>query len=213
MLPSKPMKADRTRDALKSMLARRAFVLGPITLSNGTQSNHYFDCKLVTLTSDGAELVGDAVLHEILSLSEWPIAIGGLTYGADPIVVAVMMRAHEQGKRIDGFCVRKEAKQHGTKNVIENAPAPGSAVVIVDDVVTGGGSVLQAVAAAKQAGCRILAVIAIIDRLEGGADRIKAEVEKYIPLYTLDDFRSDIERGNCLRDTTKSDPLLAEASL
>jgi orotate phosphoribosyltransferase len=213
MLASNLMKTDHTKDALRSMLVERALVLGPITLSNGTESDHYFDCKRVTLTSEGAELVGDAVLDVISTLPGWPIAIGGLTYGADPIVVAVMVRARERGKHIDGFCVRKEAKKHGTKNVIENAPARGSDVVIVDDVVTGGGSVLQAVAAAKQAGCRILAVIAIVDRLEGGADRIKAEVERYIPLYTLDDFRSHIERSNCLKNTTKSDPLLAEASL
>ena len=213
MLPSKPMKQDRTKTALKSFLARRALVPGPITLSNGSESAYYFDCKRVTLTSEGAELVGNAVLDEILKLPEWPKAIGGLTYGADPIACAVMMCARERGKRIDGFCVRKEAKQHGTRNVIENAPAPGSAVVIVDDVVTGGGSVLQAVVAAKQARCRILAVITIVDRLQGGADRIKAEVNRYLPLYTLNDFSSDIERLSCLSNTKKSDPLLAEASL
>ncbi|HUI84971.1 MAG TPA: orotate phosphoribosyltransferase [Candidatus Binatia bacterium] len=213
MLVSDRMEADHTKQALRSMLVQRSLILGPITLSSGAQSNHYFDCKRVTLSSEGAELIGEAVLHEIQDLPEWPIAIGGLTHGADPIIGAVMMCALEHGKRIDGFYVRKEPKQHGTRSVIENVPAHGSGVVIVDDVVTGGGSVLQAVTAAKQAGCRILAVITIIDRLEGGADRIKAEVANYIPLYTLDDFRSDIERGNCPRDTTKSDPLLTGASL
>jgi orotate phosphoribosyltransferase len=208
------MKADQTKQALKSMLVDRALILGPITLSSGVQSNHYFDCKRVTLTSDGAELVGEAVLDKISSLPEWPIAIGGLTYGADPIVLAVIMRARARGKHIDGFCVRKEAKQHGTRNIIENAPeAAGAPVVIVDDVVTGGGSVLQAVSAAKQAGCQVLAVITMVDRLQGGAEKIKSEVGTYIPLYTLDDFRSAIESGICPKDTTKSDPLLAGASL
>lgn len=213
MLVSNAMKADHTKQALRSMLVQHALILGPITLSNGTQSNHYFDCKRVTLTSKGAELVGDAVLDVISTLPEWPSAIGGLTHGADPIIGAVMMRARERGKVINGFYVRKEPKKHGTKNRIENAPEPNSGVVIVDDVVTAGGSVLQAIDEAQCAGCRILAVITIVDRLEGGTDTIRQKVGRYFQLFTLKDFLYEIEHGKCPKDTTKSDPLLAGASL
>jgi orotate phosphoribosyltransferase len=197
------METD-TKTALKSLLSQRSLILGPTTLSNGSHSNHYFDCKRTTLNSTGAWLVGDAVLSVILEkLPEWPAAIGGLTHGADPIVGSVIMRARECGLNLDGFYVRKEPKQHGTKNLIENAPEPGSHVVIVDDVVTGGGSVLKAVDVAEQLGCHILAVIALIDRLEGGTDRVRERVERYFPLFTLDDFRFEIEQ--CQANSTKSE--------
>lgn len=113
------------------------------------------------------------------------------------------MRARECGLNLDGFYVRQEPKKHGTKNLVENAPEHGSSVVIVDDVVTGGGSVLKAIDAARQRGCRILAVITLIDRLEGGGDRVRACVDRYFPLFTLDDFRSEIER--CQEKMIKSE--------
>jgi orotate phosphoribosyltransferase len=181
---------------LRSLLASKALILGPITLSNGSISNHYFDCKRVTLSPEGAELVGEAVFDAIRQLTDTDdvAAIGGLSYGADPIVIAAMLRARQHGVSLSGFCVRKEAKGHGTKNLVENAPKRGTNVVIVDDVVTAGGSVLKAVEAAEQIGCNVVAVITLVDRLEGGSDRIKARVKRYHPLYTLDDFRSEIAK-------------------
>jgi orotate phosphoribosyltransferase len=187
------MRTESTREKLRSLLAERALIVGPITLSNGSLSNHYFDCKKVTLSSEGAALAGEAVLDAILALPEPVKAIGGLTHGADPIIGAVMMCARARGLTIDGFYVRKEPKQHGTKSLVENAPPPGTNVVVVDDVVTAGGSVLKAIDGAKLAGCRVAAVITLVDRLEGGGDKIKEKVADYRPLFTLDDFRSDIE--------------------
>jgi orotate phosphoribosyltransferase len=186
------MTKETRRKRLRDLLAQRALILGPITLSSGKVSNHYFDCRRVTLSSEGAELVGDAVLDVIHSLPEKPLAIGGLTHGADPIIVAVMMRARHRGLPIDGFFVRKEAKAHGTKNLIENAPKPGTKVVIVDDVVTAGGSVLKAIEDAEHAGCEVVAAITIVDRKEGGGDKIRAKTTRYLPLFTLDDFRDEL---------------------
>lgn len=200
-----------TRTALKTLLKQRSLILGPITLSNGTHSNHYFDCKRTTLNAKGAWLVGDVVLRAIREqVPQWPKAIGGLTHGADPIISSVMMRAQESGLDLDGFYVRQEPKKHGTKNSIENAPKPGSRVVIVDDVVTGGGSVLKAIEAAEQAGCQISAVITLIDRMEGGGDKLRERVKLYIPLFNLDDFRSEIDR--CSQNTNKSELLSVRAS-
>ena len=187
------MQVD-SRQSLKSLITQRSLIFGRITLSNGSESNHYFDCKRTTLNSEGAWLVGDTVLQIMRRLPSWPAAIGGLTHGADPIVSAVIMRARESGLSLDGFYVRKEPKKHGTKNRIENAPVPGSQVVIVDDVVTGGNSVLDAVAAAEEADCKVSAVIALVDRLEGGGERIRAHVANYIPVFTLDDFRAEIDQ-------------------
>ncbi len=205
-----PLMHTDTRSALKSLLTQRSLILGPITLSNGSQSDHYFDCKRTTLNSEGAWLVGDVVLRVMREeLREWPKAIGGLTHGADPIVSSVIMRARECGLHLDGFYVRQEPKKHGTKNLVENAPEPGSNIVIVDDVVTGGGSVLKAIDAASQAGCNILAVITLVDRLEGGGDKLKGLVDRYIPLFTLEDFRFEIER--CQVNMIKSELLSAGA--
>jgi orotate phosphoribosyltransferase len=210
VLPSNPMKMNCTSEQLRALLAKEALILGPITLSGGSTSDHYFDCKKVTLASEGAALVGDAVLDAIRGLPEMPQAVGGLTHGADPIISAVMMRARERGICLNGFYVRKEPKNHGTRNYIENVPPRGSKVVIVDDVVTLGGSVLKAVDLAEREGCVILAVITLVDRLEGGGDKIRARVKHYIPLYTLDDFRSELEA--CQQHTRKSELLSAEVS-
>lgn len=186
--------STETRTALHALLIRRSLILGPITLASGKQSNHYFDCRRTTLDSEGAWLVGELMFQAILNLPDAPSAVGGLTLGADPIVTATMLRARENGVHLDGFYVRKEPKKHGTGNAIENVPAARSKVVVVEDVVTGAGSILKAIDAAEEAGCKVVAAICLIDRLEGGGDRLRARVPRYIPLFTLDDFRAEIER-------------------
>jgi orotate phosphoribosyltransferase len=201
VLPSSPMNTDSISESLRSLLAERALILGEITLSSGKKSDHYFDCKRVTLNSIGSELVGKAVLNAIENLPEKVQAIGGLNTGADPIIGAVMAEARQRGSVLDGFYVRPQPKSHGTKRVVENAPPKGTNVVIVDDVVTGGGSVLKAVAGAKEEGCTVVAVITLVDRLEGGGEAIKEAVSIYRPLYTLDDFRREL---NQCQHTTKS---------
>jgi orotate phosphoribosyltransferase len=198
-----------TDDALRSLLAKRAVVRGRITLSSGVVSEYYFDCKRVMLSSEGAPLVGEAFLKAIQSLPEPPGAIGGLTHGADPIIGAAMMRAAAIGLHLDGFYIRKEPKKHGTQKLVENAPVAGTGVVIVDDVVTKGGSVVQAIDAAESVECTVVAVIVLVDRLEGGAEKIKARVPdaKYIPLYTLRDF-FDIDeiRRECTKNSEQPSP-------
>jgi orotate phosphoribosyltransferase len=177
-------------DPLRSLLASRAVIRGRITLSSGAISDYYFDCKRVMLSAEGAGLVGRAFLAALQSVPELPRAIGGLTHGADPIIGSTMAAAATAGVHLDGFYVRKEPKKHGTQKLIENAPLASTPVVIVDDVVTKGGSVVQAIDGAESAGCRVVAVIVLVDRLEGGAAKIQSRVPsaRYIPLYTLEDF-------------------------
>ena len=134
-----------TRKKLRDLLEARAFRTGEITLSTGAKSNFYFDCKPVTLSADGAYLVGMAFLDALEKLPERPGAVGGLTHGADPIVSSMVALSYARECPIDGFYVRKEPKRHGTKRRLENPPQPGTKVVIVDDVVTSGGSLLKAV--------------------------------------------------------------------
>jgi orotate phosphoribosyltransferase len=177
-----------TKDALRVLLDQRSLVEGQITLSSGEQSFYYFDCRPVTLSSEGASLVADAILDELSAVGVEPTAIGGLTHGADPIISAVMMRALERGQRIEGFYVRKEPKKHGTKKWIENQPPPGAKLVIVDDVVTTGHSVLKAVECVQEAGCHVLAVIALVDRCQGGSEEIRKRVPVYRALFSVADF-------------------------
>lgn len=179
------------KSALRQLIVEKAIRGGPITLSNGSVSAYYFDCKRLTLSSDGAAAVGDAIAEVIAKLPVLPTAIGGLTLGADPIVGAAMMCARQRGHKLEGFYVRKTPKQHGTKNYIENEPESGTPVVIVDDVITTGKSVIDAIERAEATGCRIVAVITIVDRLEGGTSAIRSHIPpeaEYIPLFDLNDF-------------------------
>ena len=178
-----------TRQRLRDLLEERSFRTGEITLATGAKSNFYFDCKPVTLSADGAYLVGMAFLDALQELPERPEAVGGLTHGADPIVSSMVVLSYARECPIEGFCVRKEEKRHGTKRRIENPPEPGTRVVIVDDVVTSGGSLLRAVEQARAADCEVVAALALVDRGEqDGAANIRREVGTYIPLFTRSDF-------------------------
>lgn len=201
----------RAVDSLKSLLADRAVIRGPITLSSGAKSEYYFDCKRVMLSSEGAPLVGEVVLAAINSLPERPSAVGGLTHGADPIIGAVMMKAAAEGIKLDGFYIRKEPKKHGTQRLIENAPPKGTPVVIVDDVVTKGGSVVKAIEGAEDAGCHVVAVVVLVDRLEGGGEVIRARVPNasYIPIFTLEDF---LDIDEIRREWNKNSAQLSHAA-
>jgi orotate phosphoribosyltransferase len=195
----------QTNDPLRELLVKLALRAGQkVTLSTGRMSNFYFNCKPVTLSSEGASLVADGFLEKLKLLPEPVAAVGGRTLGADPIVGAMMMRALERGQRLEGFYVREKQKAHGTKELIANAPPPGTRVVIVDDVVTTGGSVLEAVDAAEAADCIVVGVIALVDRQEeGGAERIRARVPHYFALYTRQDFPEISESDKW--DTTRSE--------
>jgi orotate phosphoribosyltransferase len=148
-----------------------AFLQGDFTLSSGRKSGHYFDGKKVTLSPEGAYWVGKAIFDE---LKEVGIdAIGGLAIGADPIVSAVALVSHLEGKPINAFIVRDERKEHGTKRKIEGHLQEGFRVAIVDDVITAGGSVSEAIEAVEAEGCKVVKVIVIVDRKEGGSDRLR----------------------------------------
>lgn len=195
------------KETLRDLLAKRALrVADPgerFTLSTGRKSKFYFNCKPVTLSSDGASLVADAFLEALKSLPDSVSAVGGRTLGADPIVGAMMMRALEHGQKLEGFYVRDKQKTHGTKELIANEPARGTKVVIVDDVITTGKSVIEAVDAAREAGCIVVGVIALMDRLEGGEAAIRARVPFYVSVYTRHDFP---EIGEAEKwDTTNSE--------
>lgn len=198
------------KDALRDLLAERALRVAKrgesFTLSTGRKSNFYFNCKPVTLSSDGASLVADAFLDKLSTFPEPVTAVGGRTLGADPIIGAMMMRALERGQRLEGFYVREKQKSHGTKELIANVPPTGTKVVIVDDVVTTGKSVIEAIDAARDAGCVIVGVIALMDRQEeDGEANIRRLIPSYHAIYTRHDFPEMGEADDC--HTTKSEQL------
>lgn len=148
-----------------------AFLRGEFTLTSGRKSDHYFDGKKITLSPEGAYWVGKAVFDELAGIEV--DSVGGLAIGADPIASAVALVSHLEGKPVPSFIVRDVAKGHGTKRRIEGHLREGSRVAIVEDVITTGGSVIKAIEAVEDARCQVVKVIVLVDRHEGGSDRLK----------------------------------------
>lgn len=149
-----------------------ALLEGDFTLTSGKKSSYYFDGKRLSLSPEGSYLIGKAIFEMVSGLTV--DSVGGIATGAYPIVTAVALVSHLEGKPIPAFIVREVAKEHGTRRQVEGHLREGSRVVVVDDVITTGGSVLRAIEVAEAAGCRVVKVIAIVDRHEGGGDLLRA---------------------------------------
>jgi orotate phosphoribosyltransferase len=186
--------AANSREKLLALLAEKSFRLGQFKLSSGGTSDYYIDCRLTTLDASGALATGEAVLQEIHNRGWKADAIGGLTMGADPIVVATSVISAQHGKPINGFLVRKAEKTHGTGQRIEGFRATPSRVVIVDDVCTTGASTIQAIEAAREYGFEIVGVMCLVEREEAAG---RANVEKaaapapFVALFTANDVRAE----------------------
>lgn len=179
---------DEHRDALVELLKRDSLRLGQFTLASGRSSHYYIDGRKVTLSAEGARLIGRGMLS-VLWGHPGITAVGGLTMGADPIVGASLALATGFGMgTLKGFLVRKQAKGHGTGNLVEGPLEPGSTVAIVDDVATTGGSSLQAVDAVEAMGCKVAVVVAVLDRLEGAEEAFAARGLTFKSLLTIRDL-------------------------
>jgi orotate phosphoribosyltransferase len=174
------------RPRLLELFRERALKFGDFTLASGKKAKYYLDGKQITLHSEGLRLVSEGLL-ELLEGVDF-VAFGGMSIGADPIVGGVLTVAAEQGRDLAGFLVRKESKGHGTNKFVEGPVTPGMKVVIVDDVVTTGGSALLSVDRIEEFGCKVVQVVAIIDRMEGGAANFAARGLPLKSLLTIEDF-------------------------
>lgn len=165
------------RNRLLALLAKNSFRLGEFTLASGIKSDYYIDCRTTTLHAQGAELTGRVFLDLFRQQGWKPQAVGGMTLGADPIVVAVSIISAQQGAPgvIHGFLVRKEEKTHGMGRRVEGFQEKDAPVVIVDDVCTTGGSTIQAIEAAREFGFNIVGVACLVEREEA---RGRPAVEK-----------------------------------
>ncbi len=176
---------------LVETIKQRSLQRGRFVLASGRVSDYYIDGKLTCFDPAGSALIVDAILAEIADL---PVdAVGGMDMGATPIVGAVANRSFHVGRPLPTFIVRKEVKEHGTMKLIEGPLKPSSRVVIIDDVVTTGGSILKAIDAVEQKACKVLLALSVLDRNAGASEALAARGIPYRPLVTLADLGIEAE--------------------
>lgn len=184
------LQASPAKQELLRLLATKSFRLGEFKLASGGTSDYYIDCRTTTLDARGAQLTGQVFMEEIRNRCWAAQAIGGLTMGADPIVVAVSVTSG----LLNGFLVRKAEKQHGMGRRVEGFQEKGARVIIVDDVCTTGGSTIQAIEVAREFGFEVVGVMCLVEREESGG---RVNVEKaaapasFVALFTATDVRKE----------------------
>jgi orotate phosphoribosyltransferase len=168
----------------------------PFTLASGKKSHHYFNCKEILLHPDRLALLGDYIVNYFLPKNGLhPQAVGGLTMGADPISYAVALSFQKMNKIVYPLVVRKEAKDHGTKKLVEGSISSIQSCLVVDDVITTGGSTLKAVEALRASGIIVDQGICILDREEGGYEALKQAGVTMYPIFKKSDFINEITKG------------------
>ncbi len=171
-------------DRLRQLFRERALQFGDFTLASGKKSSYYVNSKKVLFHAEAISLLGDALFDATKDL-EFD-AIGGLEVGAIPMAAAALTSFHRNGRSLEGFFVRKQVKEHGAKERLEGLVKAGDKVVVIDDVLTTGGSVMQAIEVVEKLGATVLRVVCICDRLQG-ARELLANYD-YRPLFTIRDF-------------------------
>jgi orotate phosphoribosyltransferase len=177
------------RERLRELLQSEAIQVGEFILSSGKRANYYIDCRLVTLSAEGAYLTGRVMLDALGA--PLPDAVAGMSVAADPVVTAIAIASHSTDTPIQALIVRSRAKEHGTGKQVEGPLQPGMQVAIVEDTVTTGGSVLRAAEAVTGAGGEVTGVWTLVDRLQGGAAAIKAAGLAYQHVFTIEDLGVD----------------------
>ena len=190
-----PFGVDNARERLLELLVRHSFQQNadPIfTLASGRKSRYYINCKKTTFMPEAMPLLGGLLFERIKAVErregERIDAVGGLTLGADPIAYAIAYHSALQGMPIQAFSVRKEPKGHGAQKWVEGFDQAGARVAIIEDVVTTGGSTLRAIEGALNAGFQIQAVLALVDRQEGGLEELRKKGYMLEAIYTTEDL-------------------------
>lgn len=190
---------DEARSTLLALLKRKSVFFGDFTLSSGAKSSYYIDCRLTTFDPEGAWLVGQT-LHALIRKEQAARkltlhAVGGLTMGADPVAMAVGMYSHrsQDEPRLQVFSVRKSPKAHGQARLIEGNFKRGDAVVVVDDVITRGDSTIAAIKAVENEGGSVAFVVVLVDRQQGGREKIEALGHPVLALFTKNDLLGNQE--------------------
>ena len=174
------------KQALTALVRETALSFGEFTLASGKKASYYLDCRKVTLDSRGAKLIGAGML-DLLRMN-MPQLVGGMAIGADPITAAILTVAGQRGVPLRGVMIRKESKQHGTGKFVEGPLSAGEELVVVEDVVTTGGSSLLAIERSEAVGLKVRRVLAIVDRLEGGREAFAERGYELTTLLTVRDL-------------------------
>jgi orotate phosphoribosyltransferase len=186
------------REELLELIRDRSLEFGDFTLTSGKKSKYYIDARLTTLDPLGAFLIGNVILDVLDEKKIHPDAVGGLSLGADPISTAVSLVSHTRNRPIRALMVRKEAKGHGTRKRVEGVLHAGDEVVVVEDVISTGGSTMTAIEALESEGARVALVVAIVDRLMGGREALESKGFPVEVLFTIRDILGD--RWESVRD-------------
>jgi orotate phosphoribosyltransferase len=181
---------DPKRRRLLNLLREKSYRYSPdqpFKLASGRESPYYVDCRPTTFSAEGLALIGEIVFEMLKNLGV--DAVGGLTLGADPMAHAVALTSYLKGQPINSFSVRKEPKGHGAGRQVEGDVKSGDKVVIVEDVITTGGSTLKAIAAAQEFGLQVVKVIILVDREEGGREAVEQVFPWVEAVFTISELR------------------------
>lgn len=173
---------------LRELLRERSVIRGDFTLASGRRSNFYIDARRTTMSGEGLAVIGALGLTRMTAQGWAPELVGGLTLGADPVAYAIAAAARVAGRSLDAFTVRKQAKAHGTGKRIEGCFRAGADVVVVEDVITTGQSAADAIAAVTAEGGRVLGVLAVVDREEGGRSALERSGHSVLVLVTASEL-------------------------
>ncbi len=178
---------------LLELIRERSFAKKRVAPASGKESDFFLDCKQTALLAEGHALVGAALCDRIGRLAPPAVAVAGVALGGCPLASAVALVSHQRGAPLDAVYVRKAAKDHGSARRIEGDThlAKGARIAVVEDVVTTGGSTLEAVQCLRDAGYEVAAVVALVDRREGGADAIRAAGLPFEAIFGREDFLGD----------------------
>jgi len=185
------------REALLGMIASRSYREGDFTLSSGQKSSFYIDLKPTILHPEGATLFGALAVEWMFSGNHSFEGVGGLTLGADPLVMAVSLAAFRKGLVIPATMIRKEPKKHGTSRFIEGIESfkPQARFLVLEDVVTTGGSAIRAIEILRAEGFNPSHVLSLVDREAGGREKFRELGVAYHSLFTLTEVREFYRRG------------------
>ena len=188
------VNTDRLRQVLLDLIVKHAYVEGDFTLSSGAKSSYYINCKQVTLNANGALALGRLLFQQLPGDTT---AVAGLTLGADPMVSAVSIVSAYEDRPIPALIIRKKPKGHGTKAYIEGPALPeGAKVVVLEDVVTTGGSALTAVERLQDAGYQVTQIMALVDRQQGGNELYRSKGIKFEALFSIQEVQQQYNRSN-----------------
>ena len=179
------------RERLRDLLRERSVRRGDFVLASGARSSYYVDCRITATAAEGQVLIGALGFELLRGSGLQPDVVGGLTMGADPVSYAIAHASWGSDRPVDAFTVRKQPKEHGTGKRIEGNFSAGQRAVVIEDVITSGGSALQACDAVEAEGGAVVGVLALIDREAGGREAIEARGYPVFSVFTISELLGD----------------------